>query len=181
MNKVILVDLNNNKIGTEDKIEAHKKSLLHRAFSIFIFNHNKEILLQKRAENKYHSGSLWTNTCCSHPYIGLSTVKCAQIRLNEEMGIKAELHEVFSFIYKEPFANGLTEYEYDHVFFGKHSIDPILNPDEASDFKWMKIFDLKLDIDNNPSSYTAWLKIIFNKHFKYFESYENNNLQKKSL
>ena len=175
-NKVILVDLDNNKVGIEDKIEAHKKSLLHRAFSIFIFNQNKEILLQKRSKNKYHSALLWTNTCCSHPHDGLSTIKCAEIRLKQEMGIETKIKEIFSFIYKESFANGLTEYEYDHVFFGEHSKDPILNPDEACDFKWISIFDLKSDIEQNPSSYTAWLKIIFNKHFKYFESYENNNL-----
>ena len=104
-NRVILVDKENNKIGTEEKIQAHLKSLLHRAFSIFIFNDNKEILLQKRAENKYHSGSLWTNTCCSHPYDGLSTLECAEIRLVEEMGIKTKLEEIFSFIYKESFQN----------------------------------------------------------------------------
>ena len=147
-NKVILVDKENNKIGTEEKIQAHLKSLLHRAFSIFIFNDNNEILLQKRAENKYHSGSLWTNTCCSHPYDGLSTLECAEIRLVEEMGIKTKLEEIFSFIYKESFQNGLTEYEYDHVFFGKYSSDPILNPEEASDFKWIKINDLKNQFPN---------------------------------
>ena len=175
-NKVILVDLDNNKVGNEDKIEAHKKSLLHRAFSVFIFNQNKEILLQKRSKNKYHSALLWTNTCCSHPHDGLSTIKCAEIRLKQEMGIETKIKEIFSFIYKESFANGLTEYEYDHVFFGEYSKDPVLNPDEACDYKWINIFDLKSDIEQNPSSYTAWLKIIFNKHFKYFESYENNNL-----
>ena len=102
----------NNKVGNEDKIEAHKKSLLHRAFSIFIFNQNKEILLQKRSKNKYHSALLWTNTCCSHPHDGLSTIKCAEIRLKQEMGIETKIKEIFSFIYKESFANGLTEYEY---------------------------------------------------------------------
>ena len=112
---VILVDENNNQIGLEEKILAHKKNLLHRAFSIFIFNDSFEILLQKRAPNKYHSGNLWTNTCCSHPLENLSLVESAKKRLVEEMGIKANLNEVFSFIYQAEFDNGLSEYEYDHV------------------------------------------------------------------
>ena len=175
-NRVILVDIKNNEIGTEDKLEAHKKGLLHRAFSIFIFNDEDEILLQKRSDSKYHSAGLWSNTCCSHPYIDKSINEYVKLRLVQEMGIKTNLKEVFSFIYKTNFENGLVEYEYDHVFFGEYSKDPVLNPDEACDYKWISIFELKSDIEQNPSSYTAWLKIIFNKHFKYFESYENNNL-----
>ena len=175
-NKVILVDLDNNKVGNEDKIEAHKKSLLHRAFSIFIFNQNKEILLQKRAKNKYHSALLWTNTCCSHPHDGLSTIKCAEIRLKQEMGIETKIKEIFSFIYKESFANGLTEYEYDHVFFGKYNSEPTLNIDEASDFRWINFKQLLLEIGKNPAKFTFWLKKIVQDYSLYFLDYENNNL-----
>jgi isopentenyl-diphosphate delta-isomerase len=173
---VILVDENNNQIGLEEKILAHKKNLLHRAFSIFIFNDSFEILLQKRAPNKYHSGNLWTNTCCSHPLENLSLVESAKKRLVEEMGIKANLNEVFSFIYQAEFDNGLSEYEYDHVLFGISNNQPILNPDEAIDYKWIKISDLKAQIEKNPGNFTAWLQIMINNYFKYFEDYENNSL-----
>ena len=173
---VILVDENNNQIGIEEKILAHKKNLLHRAFSIFIFNDSFEILLQKRAPNKYHSGNLWTNTCCSHPLENLSLVESAKKRLIEEMGIKANLNEVFSFIYQAEFGNGLSEYEYDHVLFGISNNQPILNPDEAIDSKWIKISDLKAQIEKNPGNFTVWLQIMINNYFKYFEDYENNSL-----
>ena len=173
---VILVDENNNQIGLEEKILAHKKNLLHRAFSIFIFNDSSEILLQKRAPNKYHSGNLWTNTCCSHPLENLSLVESAKKRLIEEMGIKANLNEVFSFIYQAEFGNGLSEYEYDHVLFGISNNQPILNPDEAIDYKWIKISDLKAQIEKNPGNFTVWLQIMINNYFKYFEDYENNSL-----
>ena len=173
---VILVDENNNQIGIEEKILAHKKNLLHRAFSIFIFNDSFEILLQKRAPNKYHSGNLWTNTCCSHPLENLSLVESAKKRLVEEMGIKANLNEVFSFIYQAEFGNGLYEYEYDHVLFGISNNQPILNPDEAIDYKWIKISDLKAQIEKNPGNFTVWLQIMINNYFKYFEDYENNSL-----
>ena len=173
---VILVDENNNQIGLEEKILAHKKNLLHRAFSIFIFNDSFEILLQKRAPNKYHSGNLWTNTCCSHPLENLSLVESAKKRLVEEMGIKANLNEVFSFIYQAEFDNGLSEYEYDHVLFGISNNQPILNPDEAIDYKWIKISDLKAQIEKNPCNFTVWLQIMINNYFKYFEDYENNSL-----
>lgn len=173
---VILVDENNNQIGLEEKILAHKKNLLHRAFSIFIFNDSFEILLQKRAPNKYHSGNLWTNTCCSHPLENLSLVESAKKRLVEEMGIKANLNEVFSFIYQAEFGNGLSEYEYDHVLFGISNNQPILNPNEAIDYKWIKISDLKAQIEKNPGNFTVWLQIMINNYFKYFEDYENNSL-----
>jgi isopentenyl-diphosphate delta-isomerase len=173
---VILVDENNNQIGLEEKILAHKKNLLHRAFSIFIFNDSFEILLQKRAPNKYHSGNLWTNTCCSHPLENLSLVESAKKRLVEEMGINANLNEVFSFIYQAEFGNGLSEHEYDHVLFGISNNQPILNPDEAIDYKWIKISDLKAQIEKNPGNFTVWLQIMINNYFKYFEDYENNSL-----
>ena len=174
--KVILVDKNDNQVGLMPKLEAHEKGLLHRAFSIFIFNDSSEILLQKRAPNKYHSGNLWTNTCCSHPLENLSLVESAKKRLVEEMGIKANLNEVFSFIYQAEFGNGLSEYEYDHVLFGISNNQPILNPDEAIDYKWIKISDLKAQIEKNPGNFTVWLQIMINNYFKYFEDYENNSL-----
>ncbi|MFL2592216.1 MAG: isopentenyl-diphosphate Delta-isomerase [Flavobacteriaceae bacterium] len=174
--RVVLVDQNNKELGTEDKLDAHKKGLLHRAFSIFIFNDNKEILLQKRSDLKYHSAGLWSNTCCSHPYNDKPLVQYANDRLFQEMGIQANLKEFFSFIYKTEFSNGLIEFEYDHVFFGKYNLDPILNNDEASSFKWIKFKQLQLKIEENPTKFTFWLKKIVNDYSKYFINYENNNL-----
>tara|TARA_B100000965_G_scaffold371287_1_gene360086 strand:- start:105 stop:638 length:534 start_codon:yes stop_codon:yes gene_type:complete len=173
---VILVDENDNDIGIEEKILAHQQKLLHRAFSIFLFNDNFEILLQKRAPNKYHSGNLWTNTCCSHPLQNLSLIESAKKRLIEEMGIEANLNKVFSFIYEAEFENGLHEHEFDHVLFGRFNGEPILNPYEAVDFRWITISELKDEIQNNPNKFTFWLRIIFNNYYKYFKNYENNSL-----
>ena len=173
---VILVDENDNDIGVEEKIVAHQKKMLHRAFSIFLFNDNREILLQKRAPNKYHSGNLWTNTCCSHPQRKISLIESAQIRLAEEMGIKANLKKIFSFIYETEFENGLHEHEFDHVLFGKFNGKPILNPNEAVDYKWISISELQNEVEINPDKFTVWLKIMVKNYFKYFEYYENNSL-----
>ena len=166
---VILVDENNNQIGLEEKILAHKKNLLHRAFSIFIFNDSFEILLQKRAPNKYHSGNLWTNTCCSHPKEGEDTLSAAIRRLDEEMGIKTSLRKVYDFIYKAKVGNSLTEHEFDHVFYGIYDSDPILNKEEADDFKWIDMETLKNDIDNNSDQYTVWFKIAFDYFYNYLK------------
>lgn len=173
---VILVDENDNDIGIEEKILAHQQKLLHRAFSIFLFNDNFEILLQKRAPNKYHSGNLWTNTCCSHPLQNLSLIESAKKRLIEEMGIEANLNKVFSFIYEAEFENGLHEHEFDHVLFGRFNGEPILNPYEAVDFRWITISELKDEIQNNPNKFTFWLRIMFSNYYKYFKNYENNGL-----
>ena len=175
-NRVVLVDQNNNEIGTEDKLDAHKKGLLHRAFSIFIFNDNYQILLQKRSDVKYHSAGLWSNTCCSHPYNDKPLVEYANTRLIQEMGIQSNLKEFFSFIYRAEFSNGLIEFEYDHVFFGKYNSDPMLNIDEASSFKWINFKQLQLEIEENPTKFTFWLKKIVKDYSKYFINYENNNL-----
>ena len=175
-NRVVLVDQNNNEIGTEDKLDAHKKGLLHRAFSIFIFNDNNQILLQKRSDVKYHSAGLWSNTCCIHPYNDKPLVEYANTRLIQEMGIQSNLKEFFSFIYRAEFSNGLIEFEYDHVFFGKYNSDPILNIDEASSFKWINFKQLQLEIEENPTKFTFWLKKIVKDYSKYFIDYENNNL-----
>ncbi|MBD41797.1 MAG: isopentenyl-diphosphate delta-isomerase [Flavobacteriaceae bacterium] len=175
-NRVVLVDRKNTEIGTEDKLEAHKKGLLHRAFSIFIFNDKNEILLQQRSDTKYHSACLWSNTCCSHPYNDKTVSEYAKQRLVQEMGIKTNLKEIFSFIYRTSFRNGLVEYEYDHVFFGKYNYDPILNKQEAADFRWINFKQLQLDIEENPAKFTFWLKKIVQDYSLYFLNYENNNL-----
>jgi isopentenyl-diphosphate delta-isomerase len=163
---VILVDENDQQIGLMEKIEAHEKALLHRAFSVFIFNEKGELMLQQRAASKYHSPLLWTNTCCSHQREGESNVKAGRRRLQEEMGFVTDITEVFSFIYKAPFDNGLTEHEFDHVMIGRYDAAPILNEEEAEAYKWMKMEDVKKDIEDNPSIYTAWFKIIFEKSYK---------------
>lgn len=169
MEKVILVDTNDNPIGLMDKMEAHEKALLHRAFSIFIINDKKELMLQQRAASKYHSPLLWTNTCCSHQRENESNIEAGKRRLMEEMGIEVPLEEVFSFIYKAPFDNGLTEHEFDHVMIGYSNQNPKINPEEVADWKWLNIDDLRKDIEKNPQKYTEWFKIIFQKFYHYIE------------
>lgn len=163
---VILVDENDNPIGTMPKMEAHEKAMLHRAFSVFILNANDEVLLQQRANDKYHSAGLWTNTCCSHPHPGEDTLDAARRRLKEEMGMEADLQFVFKFMYKAPFDNLLTEHEIDHVFIGKTNQLPVINPEEVASYKYMKPEDIKLDMEQNPQSYTVWFRIIFNEFYK---------------
>ena len=165
--KVILVDTNDNPIGLMPKMEAHEKALLHRAFSVFVINDKGEIMLQQRAAHKYHSPLLWTNTCCSHQREGETNVAAGKRRLKEEMGFETELKEVFSFVYKAPFDNGLTEHELDHVMIGSFNDDPEINPEEVADWKWMLPVDIKGDIHKNPKEYTAWFKIIFERFYDY--------------
>ena len=167
--KVILVDKNDNQVGLMPKLEAHEKGLLHRAFSIFIFNSRYELLLQKRASSKYHSGGLWTNTCCSHPREGEDTLDAANRRLDEEMGIKTSLRKVYDFIYKAELDNQLTEHEFDHVFYGVCDRDPKLNKDEAEDFKWVDMETLNNDIIKNGNNYTVWFKIAFEYFYNYLK------------
>jgi len=164
---VILVDENDNKIGLMPKMLAHEKALLHRAFSVFIFNAKNELMLQQRALEKYHSPGLWTNTCCSHQREGESNIEAGQRRLQEEMGFVTDLTEATSFVYKAPFANGLTEYEYDHVLIGKFDADPHINKDEVVDWKWMDLEEVKVDIALKPEQYTEWFKIIFEKFYEH--------------
>jgi isopentenyl-diphosphate delta-isomerase len=163
---VILVDINDQKIGLMEKIEAHEKALLHRAFSVFIFNEKGELMLQQRAASKYHSPLLWTNTCCSHQRDGESNVNAGRRRLQEEMGFVTDVKEVFSFIYKAPFDNGLTEHEFDHVMIGRYNKEPNINKKEAENYKWMALENVKTDIKENPTIYTEWFKIIFDKSYK---------------
>ena len=171
---VILVDENDNPIGKMEKIEAHEKGLLHRAFSVFIYNDNHELLLQQRAKTKYHSPGLWTNTCCSHQKAGESNIEAGQRRLQEEMGFSVALEDVMSFTYKAPFSNGLTEHEFDHILVGYFNDKPKPNPDEVNDWKWESLENVQKDIQLHPEEYTEWFKIIFDK-------YLTNIAQKKSL
>mgnify|MGYP005823169917 FL=1 len=162
---VVLVDEKNNQIGLMPKMEAHEKAVLHRAFSVFVFNEKGELMLQQRAASKYHSPLLWTNTCCSHQREGESNVEAGRRRLQEEMGFTTDLKEVFSFIYKAPFDNGLTEHELDFVLIGSFEDKPNINKEEVESYKWMPLEDVKKDIENNPDIYTEWFKIIFDKSF----------------
>ncbi len=156
------------QIGTMPKMEAHEKAVLHRAFSVFILNNEGELMLQQRAAHKYHSPLLWTNTCCSHQREGESNITAGKRRLKEEMGFETELEELFSFIYKAPFDNGLTEHELDHVMSGSYDRAPEINKEEVEDWKWMKPEDVKTDIERQPENYTAWFKIIFEKFYEHF-------------
>lgn len=163
--KVILVNENDEKIGLMPKMEAHEKALLHRAFSVFIFNDDNELMLQQRALHKYHSPGLWTNTCCSHQRDGESNIQAGKRRLYEEMGFETDLKETISFIYKAPFDNGLTEHELDHVMIGYYNNQPKINPDEVASWKWMPLEVVKEDIKKQPNLYTEWFKIIFEKFY----------------
>ena len=169
---LILVDKNDNQIGTMPKMEAHEKGVLHRAFSVFIFNKKGELMLQQRAAHKYHSPLLWTNTCCSHQRDGENNIQAGERRLQEEMGFTANLNEVFSFIYKAPFDNGLTEHEFDHVLIGYFDEEPNINKEEVEDYKWMLLEDVKVDIENNSSEYTAWFKIIFKESYQKIKNFK---------
>ncbi len=157
--QLILVDLSDNEIGALDKMEVHLQGLLHRAFSLFIFNDNGELLLQKRANHKYHSAGLWTNTCCSHPNFGEATADAVNRRLQEEMGMQCANHFAFSFVYKTQFENGLTEHELDHVYIGYCNTPPVINITEVEDYKYISMENLLEDVEANPEHYTSWFKI----------------------
>jgi isopentenyl-diphosphate delta-isomerase len=161
MTEVILVNELDEPVGTMEKMEAHEKAVLHRAFSVFIFNSKGEMLLQQRALKKYHSGGLWTNTCCSHPLPGEETIAAAKRRLNEELGFTTDLKKAFHFTYKAPFDNGLTEYEYDHVFTGKY--EGAIHPDkeEVSDYCFKTLDEIEQTLQSHPQKYTAWFHIAF--------------------
>ncbi len=166
---VILVDEKDNQIGLMPKMEAHEKAVLHRAFSVFIFNSKNELMLQQRALHKYHSPGLWTNTCCSHQRAGESNIDAGMRRLQEEMGFTAPLEETISFIYKAPFDNGLTEHELDHILLGYYDEQPTINKEEVAAWKWMNLEDVKTNIAQHPKDYTEWFKIIFDKFYTHIK------------
>ena len=170
--QVILVNQNDQQIGTMPKLEAHEKAILHRAFSVFILNDKNEIMLQQRAHHKYHSPLLWTNTCCSHQRVGETNIGAGTRRLDEEMGFVSELKELFHFIYKAPFDNGLTEHELDHVMIGYYNDEPDINLEEVESWKWMSIDAVKKDMIENPEIYTVWFKIIFDEFDHFLEDHK---------
>lgn len=169
--QVILVNEQDEPIGLMGKMEAHEKAILHRAFSVFVLNDQNEVMLQQRAAHKYHSPMLWTNTCCSHQRAGETNIEAGIRRLSEEMGFTTELKELFHFIYKAPFDNGLTEHELDHVMVGRYNGVPEVNPEEVASWKWMSIEDIKSDMKSHPESYTVWFKIIFDEFYHYLEEH----------
>lgn len=163
MEEIILVDEHDNELGTMEKMEAHQKGRLHRAFSVFIFNTAGELLLQQRALHKYHSAGIWANTCCSHPRPGENIYEAATRRLQEEMGLQCELEKAFSFIYKVDFTNGLTEHELDHVFIGYSDKKPDCNTQEVADYNYVKPEIIQEEIKNNPEKYAYWFVLCFNR------------------
>lgn len=160
---VILVDERDDVIGYMKKMEAHRLGLLHRAFSILIFNSDFELLMHQRAKSKYHSGGLWTNTCCSHQHQDEDTLSAAHRRLLEEMGFDCELEERFSFLYKAEMESGLTEHEYDHVLVGRYDGTVDLNPHEVEDYEWVSWELLRERLASEPDKYTAWFHHIYHK------------------
>ena len=182
MNDVILVDENDSAIGSMEKLEAHSKGVLHRAFSVFVFNEKDELLLQRRAFGKYHSEGLWTNTCCSHPAPGETLEEAGKRRMQEEMGMDIDPTPLFSFIYRAELDNNLIEYELDHVLVAHSDETPHLNPEEAIAFKWMSLEDLRKDLSANPTDYTAWFSIILQDHFtKFSQLFSHESLSTRYL
>ena len=162
-NHVVLVDQKNHELGTMDKYQAHLEGVLHRAFSIFLFNENGELLLQQRASHKYHGANLWTNTCCSHQQKGESTLDAANERLAFEMNLKADLEEIFTFIYTAEVENNLIENELDSVLIGITNAIPNPNPLEVKDFKWINVEELEKWMDTNPENFTYWFKDVWHR------------------
>jgi isopentenyl-diphosphate delta-isomerase len=166
MEQVILVNENDEEIGSMEKMQAHVEARLHRAFSVFVFNAKNELMLHKRAAHKYHSGGLWTNTCCSHPRPGEKTIDAAHRRLQEEMGFDCELTEKFSFLYCKELDHDLTENELDHVLTGFYENEPALNKDEVEDWRFISLQDLKKSLIEEPELYTEWFRIICEEHWQ---------------
>jgi len=163
MTEVMLVDEQDRIQGTIEKMKAHEEGLLHRAFSVFIFNTKGEMLLQRRALEKYHSGGLWTNACCSHPLPGEDTLVAAHRRLQEELGFDTKLEKIFDFIYRHSFDNGLTEYEFDHVFAGSYDETINANPAEVMDTIYMSMPEIRQQLQDQPEKFTAWFVLAFEK------------------
>lgn len=166
MDWCILVDENDREIGKEEKLKTHQLGLLHRAFSVLIFNDSNELLLQKRALTKYHSPGLWTNTCCSHPQPGETILEAGERRLMEEMGFSTELKEAFSFIYKADVGSDLTEHEFDHVMVGRYNAHGNYNLAEVADARFVSLEELENEIESSPEQFTSWFKIIITQYGK---------------
>ena len=166
MERVVLVDENDTPLGTMEKMEAHEKGVLHRAFSVFIFNSNGKMLLQQRAFSEYHSGGLWTNTCCSHPRENETTIDAAHRRLQEEMGFDCEISKEFDFIYKKELDKGLTEHELDHVFIGEYEGEINFNTEEVCAYIFKPVQEVLDDVKQFPEKYTEWFKICLNEVVK---------------
>lgn len=167
--KVILVDEFDNALGEMEKMEAHEKAELHRAFSIFIFNDNNQLMLQQRALSKYHSPGLWTNTCCSHPRPDEDVIQAGHRRLIEEMGFDCPLEKIFDFVYMAELDKGLTEHEFDHVLFGRYNHDPVINLDEVHAWKWMSMDEIAADMQSHPEKYTVWFRIAFDRVYEFLK------------
>ncbi len=166
--RVVLVDKNDNEIGTEEKLKAHQNGgKLHRAISVFVFNGKGKLMLQKRAMKKYHAKGLWANTCCSHPMHGENPLDAAHRRLKEEMGFDCEMREVFNFTYRADVGSGLTENEFDHIIFGVYEGEPRINGDEVVDWKWMTLDQLKIQIKKNPEEFAPWLVLMIDEILKH--------------
>ncbi len=161
--EVILVDQNDKPTGKMEKLEVHQKGLMHRAVTVYVFNPKGELLLQRRAENKYHCGGLWSNTCCGHPFPGETTQHAAERRLREEMGMTLSLTPAFEISYKLPLQNGLTEHEYGHIFFGVTDELPLLNPDETDAWRFSSFANLQLEITANAERFTPWFLFTLGK------------------
>ncbi len=169
MEHVILVDEHDGETGVMEKMEAHEKAVLHRAFSVFLFNTRGDMLLQQRALTKYHSGGLWTNACCSHPRPGEETLAAAGRRTQEELGISPEIRHAFSFLYKAAFDNGLTEHEFDHVFVGTWEGGLALNPEEVAAVRYVPVADIRRAMEETPDLYTVWFRIAFERVCQHFQ------------
>jgi isopentenyl-diphosphate delta-isomerase len=174
--QVILVDVNDRQTGTMEKMEAHEKGLLHRAFSVFIFNTKGEMLLQQRALNKYHSGGLWTNACCSHPLPNEETPVAAKRRLQEELGFETPIKKVFDFVYRADFDNGLTEHEFDHVFVGEYEGSMNFNKEEVMNFCYSGIPEIRRGLEMQPQKYTHWFHLAFPKIENWWSGHYKNEV-----
>jgi isopentenyl-diphosphate Delta-isomerase len=168
--EVILVNNNDETTGLSEKMAAHEQGLLHRAFSVFIFNSAGELLLQRRALSKYHSAGLWTNTCCSHPRPGESNYDAAVRRLQEEMGFTVPVEKIFDFIYRADFENGLIEYEFDHVFTGEYEGEVPFNATEVSEIRYASIMEIKQLLTSLPDQFTRWFQITFPRIEQWWET-----------
>jgi isopentenyl-diphosphate delta-isomerase len=158
---LILVDEHDNPVGTGEKLDVHRRGLLHRCFSIFVLDAHGRVLMQKRAASKYHSGGLWTNTCCGHPVAGEEVADAARRRLGEEMGFECALEELFTFVYRAELDHGLTEHEFDHVFLGRYEGPLTPDPEEADGYSWERVAFVADDMERRPEVYTVWSRIAF--------------------